>query len=391
MAKNTEKKSAPGRSTRKTSGQKKKRKKKPVFSDGVRAALIAAVLIGITVLVTVSLIIANSVINNPAEEPVSRVGQDRVADDPKPVTNVPVQDVPAAENTLPAKPPAVPPRDNTVKIPDTPVQPRTTPVQPVSGQGEKRVVQTTPAAQNPGAIERPPEPIPRKKGTIILVIDDAGNNLHELAPFLTFSGPMTIAVLPGLPYSAEAARRIRAAGKEVILHQPMEAIGGQNPGPGAIYTGMSSAEIRTVLEKNLAEVGPVAGINNHQGSKVTMDEKAMETILSVCHDRGIYFLDSRTTADTVVPAIAGRRGLKIWERDVFLDNIQEKAAMIRSIHEGLQKAEKKGGAIMIGHVWSSELAATLEELYPDMVEQGFSLSIISKVMMGTIDNDGFGD
>jgi polysaccharide deacetylase 2 family uncharacterized protein YibQ len=218
-------------------------------------------------------------------------------------------------------------------------------------------------------------------------MDDAGNNLHELDAFLAFSGPMTIAVLPGLPYSAEAARRIRAAGKELILHQPMEAIGGQNPGPGAIYTNMSDAEIRAVVEKNLAEVGPVSGMNNHQGSKATMDERVMEIILSICHDQGIYFLDSRTTADTAAPFVANRRGTKIWERDVFLDNIQEKAAMIRSFHEGLQKAEKKGGAVMIGHVWSSELASTLEELYPEMVEQGFSLSTISKVMMGTIDYD----
>jgi polysaccharide deacetylase 2 family uncharacterized protein YibQ len=198
---------------------------------------------------------------------------------------------------------------------------------------------------------------------------------------------MTIAVLPGLPYSAEAARRIRNAGKELFLHQPMEALGGQNPGPGAIYTNMSDAEIRAIVEKNLAEIGPVAGMNNHQGSKATMDERVMEIILSICHDKGIYFLDSRTTADTAAPLIARRRGMKIWERDVFLDNIQEKAAMIRSFHEGLAKAEKRGGAIMIGHVWSSELAATLEELYPEMIEMGYSLSDISRFMMGSAGYD----
>ncbi len=232
---------------------------------------------------------------------------------------------------------------------------------------------------------KPSEAIPLHRGTITLVMDDAGNNLHELDAFLAFPGHITIAVLPGLPYSAEAARRIRAAGKELILHQPMEALGGQNPGPGAIYTSMTDEEIRSIVEKNLAEVGPVTGMNNHQGSKVTMDERVMEIILSICHDQGIYFLDSRTTADTVVPLIAARRGMKIWERDVFLDNIQERAAMIQSFHEGLQKAEKKGGAIMIGHVWSSELAAVLEGLYPELVEQGFSLSTISKIMMGTLD------
>jgi polysaccharide deacetylase 2 family uncharacterized protein YibQ len=215
------------------------------------------------------------------------------------------------------------------------------------------------------------------------VIDDAGNNLRELEPFLRFPGPLTIAVLPGLPYSAEAARRIRAAGKEVFLHQPMEALGGQNPGPGAIYSGMSPTEVRAILERNLAELGPVAGINNHQGSRITMEGRIMETVLAFCRERGIYFLDSRTTADTVAPALAREMGIPIGQRDVFLDNEPEKAAMIRALREGLKKAEQRGFAVMIGHTWSSKLPAALEELYPDLAE--YSLSTVSRFMMGKTD------
>jgi polysaccharide deacetylase 2 family uncharacterized protein YibQ len=232
----------------------------------------------------------------------------------------------------------------------------------------------------------PRQDVPKRKGTVAIVIDDAGNNLRELEPVLRFPGPLTIAVLPGLPYSAEAARRIRAAGKEVFLHQPMEAIGGQNPGPGAIYTGMERTQIRAVLEKNIAEIGPIAGMNNHQGSKVTMDEGMMETILAFCSEHRLYFLDSRTTADTAVPAVSKRMGIRIGERDVFIDNIQEKASMIRYVQDGLVKAEKKGSSVMIGHTWSSELAATLLELYPDLVAQGFSLTTISRLMTGTINS-----
>jgi polysaccharide deacetylase 2 family uncharacterized protein YibQ len=219
------------------------------------------------------------------------------------------------------------------------------------------------------------------------MIDDAGNNLRELEPFLRFPGPLTIAVLPGLPHSAEAARLIRAAGKEVFLHQPMEALGGQNPGPGAIYSGMSPEEVRAVVSRNLDEIGPVAGLNNHQGSKITMDEGIMETVLSLCRERGIYFLDSRTIADTAAPRVARRLGIQIEERDVFLDNIQEKAAMIRSVQTGLEQAEARGTAVMIGHTWSAELAATLEELYPDLRAQGYSLSTISRLLLGIEEDD----
>ncbi|MDR1288347.1 MAG: divergent polysaccharide deacetylase family protein [Treponema sp.] len=219
------------------------------------------------------------------------------------------------------------------------------------------------------------------------MIDDAGNNLRELEPFLRFPGPLTIAVLPGLPHSAEAARRIRAAGKEVFLHQPMEAIGGQDPGPGAVYSGMDGETIRSVIKANLAEVGPVAGMNNHQGSKITMDVKAMETVLALCREEGIYFLDSRTIAGTVVPETARRLGVAIGERDVFIDNSQERSSMLKYIEEGLTKAESRGSAVMIGHAWSPGLAPILAELYPGLSSRGYSLSTASG-LAGTGKRDG---
>jgi polysaccharide deacetylase 2 family uncharacterized protein YibQ len=217
---------------------------------------------------------------------------------------------------------------------------------------------------------------------VALVIDDAGNNLGEMEPFLAFPGPLTIAVLPGLPHSAEAARRIRAAGKEVFLHQPMEALGGQDPGPQAVYSGMDSGEIRRVISRNIDEIGPVAGINNHQGSKITMDETAMETVLALCRERDIQFLDSRTTADTAAPEAAKRLGMKIGGRDVFLDNVREKAAIEASLEAGLALAEKRGGAVMIGHAWSPELAAVLEEFYPRLIARGYVFSTASRLITG---------
>jgi polysaccharide deacetylase 2 family uncharacterized protein YibQ len=197
---------------------------------------------------------------------------------------------------------------------------------------------------------------------------------------LEFPGPLTIAVLPGLPYSSEAARRVRAAGKEVFLHQPMEALGGSNPGPRAIMAGMRGDEIRALVNRNLDEIWPVAGINSREGSRITMDEEAMETILTVCRERGILFLDSRTTAETAVPAAAQRLGMRIGERDVFVDNSQERDSMIEYINTGLARAEQKGSAIMIGHTWSPALAPLLAELFFDLQERGFSFSSVSNLI-----------
>ncbi|MDR0455989.1 MAG: divergent polysaccharide deacetylase family protein [Treponema sp.] len=236
-----------------------------------------------------------------------------------------------------------------------------------------------PASLKPAAPPKLP-PKPAHQGTLVFIIDDAGNNLKELEPFLRFPGPLTIAVLPGLPHSAEAARRIRAAGKEVFLHQPMEASGGQDPGPGAIYAGMDAAEMLAVLNQNIAEVGPVAGINNHQGSRITADQQAMETVLAFCRERGISFLDSRTTANTAVPAAARDIGIKIGERNIFIDNEQDRPSMNRSIEGGLVWASQRGSAVMIGHIWSPELAPLLAELYQNVIAQGYTLATASDLI-----------
>ena len=302
-----------------------------------------------------------------------------VAAAPRPKT--PVEKTPATPANKPAvKPPPAAP------IPQTTVE--KTPINKPQNQQPERIPAPKPQTANPQTVgsriapttppQQPPKPV--HQGTLAFVIDDAGNNLQELEPFLRFPGPLTIAVLPGLPHSAEAARRIRAAGKEVFLHQPMEAVGGQNPGPGAIYAEMNAAEIVAVLKQNLAEIGPVVGMNNHQGSKITADQAAMETVLGFCRDWGIHFLDSRTTAQTTAPAAARNLGIPIGERNIFIDNEQNRPSMNRFIEAGLAHASQKGSAVMIGHTWSPELAPLLAELHQDFIDRGYTLTTASRLI-----------
>ena len=192
---------------------------------------------------------------------------------------------------------------------------------------------------------------------------------------------MTIAVLPGLPHSAEAARRIREAGKDVILHQPMESLGGRNPGPGALFTGMNEAEIRVIVNTNLDEVWPVSGMNNHEGSRVTMDSEIMEIVLDICRERGIVFIDSKTIAGSAVPATASRKGMQIIERDVFLDNEPDRDSILYYAGQGFAVAEKKGISVMIGHAHTAELAIILNEIYQQL-PPGFTLSTVSGISGG---------
>ncbi|MBL8966651.1 MAG: divergent polysaccharide deacetylase family protein [Spirochaetaceae bacterium] len=239
----------------------------------------------------------------------------------------------------------------------------------------------------PASFRPPRETRPARKGSLIFVIDDVGYNLAELEPFLALPFPITFAVLPGLAHSREAAERIRAAGKELILHQPMEAQGGQNPGPEAIFLADSPEAAAARLSANLDSLPGARGFNNHMGSAVTRDEVLMTALLTVAKIRGIYYLDSLTAPDTATARVAARTRINHWERDVFLDNSPDRVSIVRFITEGKKKADKGGPAVMIGHVWSAELAQTLADLYPQLVAEGFSLSTISKFMLDDADEN----
>ncbi|HUH45149.1 MAG TPA: divergent polysaccharide deacetylase family protein [Treponemataceae bacterium] len=219
----------------------------------------------------------------------------------------------------------------------------------------------------------------KKRGSIILVLDDGGHNISQLQPFLNLPFPLTIAILPALAYTKESASLTRKAGKEVMLHQPMQAINlSVDPGPSAILPNMTEAEIRAILQKNVSEIAPIVGMNNHEGSLITADANAMSVVLDFCRDNALLFLDSRTNVETKVSFVAKEKKMQIWERNIFLDNTPDTDDITSMFQSGLEIAEKNGSVIMIGHVWSgSHLAQILDELGKKAIQDGFVFTTLS--------------
>lgn len=219
----------------------------------------------------------------------------------------------------------------------------------------------------------------KNNAVLVFVFDDGGQNLSQLEKVLALPFPITVAVLPGLIHSKDSAAKIRQSGNELILHQPMQAVNlNVNPGPGAITPSMNEEEIRSVLFRNIYEIGPIKGVNNHEGSLITADAEKMSYVMKFLSDEGLYFLDSRTNADTQVPFVAKSLGYSYYERNVFLDNTKVRADILAEIKKGLDYANKTGCAIMIGHVWSSEiLPGILQEIYPVLVKNGYKFSTVS--------------
>ena len=226
--------------------------------------------------------------------------------------------------------------------------------------------------------EVPPElPVP-KKG-LYLVLDDAGHNLDDLRYFSIFPGRFTLAVLPGLEFTTQAAHMAHALGHEVILHQPMEPVGSANPGPAAIYVADTDEKIVQTLIGNLDAIPEARGMNNHMGSKVTADPRVMQVIAAQMHERKLFFLDSRTAADSVALAVAVENEVPALSRDVFLDNERNVEAIGVQLDEALAVAESRGFAVMIGHVTSPELADVLSRRYDEIMANGYEFRVLSSI------------
>ena len=241
------------------------------------------------------------------------------------------------------------------------------------------------SAKTPAQTEQIQKQVPKNRfdippasngATIVIIIDDAGRSAENTKRYAALPFPITIAVLPKLPQTRACADVIRAAGQEVILHQPMQSMNLKlDPGPGKITENMSSYEIAAVVKENLAELGPgVKGMNNHEGSLITSNVIKIGTVLDVCDEMGVYFLDSRTTAATKAPQAALERDMHIFEKaGPYLDNDIDRAKMLERMRETLAYANRQGRAIVIGHVDKSVkiLPDLLAEMYPEMKAAGY--------------------
>ncbi len=127
-----------------------------------------------------------------------------------------------------------------------------------------------------------------------------GNSPEALEEIIDLGEPVTIAILPYSPHALETARRAHEKGLEVLLHLPLESLNGNGSEAateGLIRSGMGEGEVRSLVEEELDRIPFVRGVNNHMGSKITADAGMMRTILEPIRERGLFFLDSRTTRE----------------------------------------------------------------------------------------------
>lgn len=215
---------------------------------------------------------------------------------------------------------------------------------------------------------------------VAVILDDGGYGGSETARILSMDNRLTLAILPDTPFAQQTAQDALTRGFEIMLHMPMQTNSRSKPFPGEIQVSMTREEIQARARECLDQFPEAGGANNHTGAFFTATEEKIRDFLEVVREYGIYFIDSRTSAQSHAFNVAGELGIPTAMRDVFLDNSSEPEEIRKQFRELVRIAKTKGAAIGIGHFRRNTVTVLQEEL-PKLEAQGIELVPASEMVL----------
>lgn len=231
-----------------------------------------------------------------------------------------------------------------------------------------------------------PAPHAARPGTagprLAIILDDVGGDASPSSADSIFAlrFPLTLSILPNHPHSAQIAAEAHRQGYQVMLHLPMESVGKEIAESKELRPGMSTTEISGELKEMLESVPYAVGVNNHQGSLATSDAHLMHELMPLLRGRNLFFIDSRTTAQTVAFDTARSDGVRTAFRNVpFLDDVRDVVAIRHQLALAFKDAHERGEAIAIGHPHPETLRA-LDEMLREAQSQGIRLVHVSELV-----------
>ena len=215
-------------------------------------------------------------------------------------------------------------------------------------------------------------------GELNIIIDDFGYRNDEVSDgFLSLGANLTFAVIPGHKYSRSFAKKAFERGYEIIIHMPMEShVSSSGEEDFVLNTDMTSSEIESRMENVITHLPQAVGMNNHQGSKATENKRVMNVVGSVLKKYEKYFIDSRTTPESIAESMMMSLGVHTANRDVFLDNEADPYLINKQLDQLISIAQHKGSAIGVGHARPMTLQV-LQKRIPVLKKAGFQFKFVS--------------
>jgi len=180
----------------------------------------------------------------------------------------------------------------------------------LDGRRTQSIHLITPLAKAESASQTPGQP------RLAIVVDDLGNDRAQADSLFRLAYPLTISVLPHEANSGEIAEDAHRRGFQVMLHLPMASNAGDKDEAIELHPGMAAPDVEKTFAGMLDTVPYASGVNNHEGSLGTADQKLMDELMPLLRQHDLFFIDSRTTAATVAETARarGRRANRAAQR-----------------------------------------------------------------------------
>ncbi len=216
---------------------------------------------------------------------------------------------------------------------------------------------------------------------VAIIIDDLGNNLHQGRAVIDLPYQLTYSFLPNRPYSKRLANLAASSGKEVMVHLPMQSARQSELGPGALTLELTQKEFQNSVHISIDSIPHARGVNNHMGSLLTQHPGHMSWLMEALSSRSdkLYFVDSKTTAQTVASRIAREHFIPNITRDVFLDNSREEQEINRQFKRLKSVAKRKGYAVAIGHPYPATIKL-LNYYLPTLLEYNIEVVPVTELI-----------
>ena len=219
------------------------------------------------------------------------------------------------------------------------------------------------------------------KGTICLVIDDFGfTKNRDVQDFFQLNENITVAIIPGAPYTKEIGMYADSLGIEAIIHMPMESHKEENTEyPVSLNEKLNAALVEERIRFAFNEIPTALGLNNHQGSKATESLQLMKDIARTLKKMDKFFLDSFTNPESRGYITMRRYGVPTQLRQVFLDHVEDYAQIKFNLDSLATLSHQMDIAVGIGHIKHVTLEVLKKEI-PRLESEGYRFIRLSQAV-----------
>lgn len=201
------------------------------------------------------------------------------------------------------------------------------------------------------------------KPLLAIIIDDIGDQYESGKQAIELDGQFTYALLPFTRYAKKLSRLGLKSNKEFILHSPMQSVDSRLHYEHSLHMHMSKKQFIQALNEQLQQFPFIHGINNHMGSLLTRHAGYMDLLMKqIRQHKNFYFIDSRTTAQTVAFTLAKKNRVPALKRDIFLDTDKSTTSIKAQLNTAVKLANHNGYAVAIAHPYRETLSVLQNKL-----------------------------